>query len=599
MKLRERSENVDAASFVTGSYLRQISLFTIAFVALLLLIGSRPVLAGTHLWLEADRIEFYNDRFLIEADGHVRVRSSDGSVVTGDTFSMDLKLNRFLIASNVHLTSPGGNLDGAALADFLDFHRVYFVPVINEPDRWTYLDGDYTKPLKGREMPGDTFEFPQNLSHPNLTAQSAVISERSFARFSNVKADTLGVWVPMPSYYVNFSTNQDLAQNSLSGANFDGTWNATGSDNTITAIHLRSDTVNRQYLSFEQHFAGSHEYAVFSVNPLTRPQKFWNLVLDDRIGKRFEVRTFSQLYTNQSWLTEPSAAASVHYVTVTEGLKRSYVQALASFMNYDLLGPNAPVAKNHPLSLQLNAATFNNRIGRTPFYEQLRYGIGLNHDAYGLQNYGGFNYTTIWNHTLGFDVYIPGLKLGNHENAYKTYYVNASYDRSRQWNSVPHYIDSAATNLSLSRQFNRAFSAYAAYNVQNTGDYYAHGGYVPYVPVVGGQPIYGFAAFHGVATLRTASLQLTYSSNPNFLATVLARKHTDFPKAYPGLFSPPPLNVLGQYTASNFLGQAPYDVTAEVRARILTHLQLDVQRSYFFNFGTQRWSPQFVIQVSQ
>ena len=570
-----------------------------AFTTLLVLLCTAPALAGTHLWLQADRIEFYYDRFLVEADGHVRVRSSDGSEVSGDTFSMDLKLNRFLIASNVHLASPGGALDGAAIADFLDFRRVYFVPVISRPDRWTYLDGDYTKPLKGREMPGDVFEFPQNLSHPSLSAQSAVISERSFVRFNNVKTYLLGAAVPLPSFYVNFGTNQDLAQNSLSGANFDATWNSTGSDNAITAFHLRSDPVNHQYASFEQHFAGQHEYAVFSVNPLTRPQKFSNLVLDDRLGKRLEIHTFSQLYTNQSWFTQPTTSALVNYVTATQALNRSYLQAFATFTNYNLIGPQAPSILNHPNSLQLTAATFNNRIARSPFYEQLRYGIGYNHDAYGLQNYGGVNYTTIWNKAFGFDVYMSSLKLGNHDNAYKTYYLNASYDRNRQWNSLPHYVDTANTTLSLSRQFTRAFNAYASYNVLNTGDYYNHGGYAPYIPIVNGQQIFGFSAFRGVATLRTASLQMTYSSNPNFLMTLLARHHQDFPQPYPGLFNPPPLNVIGQYTYNNFLGQAPYDITGEVRARVAPHIVLDVQRSYFFNFGTQRWSPQFVVQVTQ
>jgi len=102
-----------------------------------------------------------------------------------------------------------------------------------------------------------------------------------------------------------------------------------------------------------------------------------------------------------------------------------------------------------------------------------------------------------------------------------------------------------------------------------------------------------------VSTLRTASLQMVYSANPNLVLSVLARKHDDFPIAVPGLFSPPPLNVLGQYTYTNFLGQPPYDITGDVRARLLPHLVVDVQRSYFFNFGTQRWSPQFVVQFSQ
>ena len=119
-----------------------------------------PAPPATVVRLRADHIEFYYDRYLIEADGHVQVQTSNGMTISGDTFSMDLQLNRFLVASHVHLRSRGGNLDGAAIADFLDFNRIYFVPVISKPDRWTYENGDFTDPLKGRQMPGDVFYFP-------------------------------------------------------------------------------------------------------------------------------------------------------------------------------------------------------------------------------------------------------------------------------------------------------------------------------------------------------------------------------------------------------------------------------------------------------
>ncbi len=45
--------------------------------------------ALTTIRLRADRIAFYYDRFLIEADGHVVVRTSDGIEIRGDVFSMD------------------------------------------------------------------------------------------------------------------------------------------------------------------------------------------------------------------------------------------------------------------------------------------------------------------------------------------------------------------------------------------------------------------------------------------------------------------------------------------------------------------------------
>ena len=130
-----------------------------------------PAPPSTVLRLRADHIEFYYDRYLIEADGHVQVQTSNGMTISGDTFSMDLRLNRFLVASHLHLRSRGGNLDGAAIADLLDFNRIYFVPVISKPDRWTYENSDFTHPLKGRQMPGDVFYFPLSAIQASASRQ--------------------------------------------------------------------------------------------------------------------------------------------------------------------------------------------------------------------------------------------------------------------------------------------------------------------------------------------------------------------------------------------------------------------------------------------
>ncbi len=558
--------------------------------------------------LRADHIEFYYDRYLIEADGHVRVRMSDGTTVTGDAFSMDLKLNRFLIASHVHLQSSGGNLDGAAIADFLDFRRIYFVPVLAKPDRWTYENGDYRRPIKGREMPGDTFYFP-DLSHatPQLSAKSATIGAKSYVRFGDVTSYVFHVPVPLPSYYVYFGTNQDLAQNSLSGANLDLTWNATGSNNTISAVHLRHDTQNGNYLAFEQHFAGAHEYAVVSVNPATRLGKFWNMNAGDRIGNRLQLNVFEQYYTEQHLFGRQHAAASYTFLDLNQALPHSYLQAVIQQTYYNLIGKGSPAIPNHPIQLHIYGSSFNNRIFKTPFYEQIHWGIGFNHDTStgyhnvtGLQTYGGYTYTTIWDHLLGYTVYLPNFKFGNRDNPYKTFYFNATLSAQRQWFSVPHHTNSATTNLSVSRQFSRDISAYVAYNVTNTGDYYNHGGYTPYAPTdASGNPDYGFLAFRGAATLRTATLGINYSANPDFTASLTFDRHKDFPAAVPGVFPLPPTNNIGQYLYTNYLGQPPYDITGNVRARLLPHLMIDVQRTYFFNFGTEKWSPQFLVQCTQ
>jgi len=168
-------------------------------------------------------------------------------------------------------------------------------------------------------MPGDVFYFPDlHEAHKSLTASAVVIGEHSFARFEHVGASLPGVSVPLPSYYVYFGTNKNLAVNSLAGANFDGTWNATGNANSITAAHVRYDSANAGYLAFEQHLASDNAYVVLSDNPATKKIHFWDLVGGDKIGSRLQVNIFSQLEATQRWFTSPESASFVNYASATQ-----------------------------------------------------------------------------------------------------------------------------------------------------------------------------------------------------------------------------------------------------------------------------------------
>lgn len=555
--------------------------------------------------LRADRIAFYYDRYLIEAYGHVRITTSDGMTLSGDTFSMDLRLNRFLLASHMHLRSKGGNIDGAAISDFLDFNRVYFVPVISKPDRWTYENGDFTKPLKGRMMPGDVFYFPDlGRKRPDLIASSAVIQSRNYVRFGGVRANLLLQGIPLETFYVYFGENRDLAQNSLTGANYDATWNMVGNANSISAMHVRYDELNHLYLGFEQHFAGNapNEYAVFSVSPFTRAQKYWNLVGGERIGSRFEINTLSQVFTDAHGGATGTTVQQTTYATMTQAFNRSFITLFSNFTNYNLTGKQNSYydgALNHPTQATLTWTSYNNRVFKTPLYLQTSVGLGFNHDAYGLQNYGGVEYTTIWNQFLGYTLSLPNIEVGDRNRPYQLYYINASQSSERQWYTIPHHINTQNTTISLSRRYSRFVNSYLAYNVMNTSDLYLHSGYQP-TPIIlpNGQTYTPFESFRGADTLRSTTLATTYSANPNLLTTVSVTHHDDFPVAYPGLFPEPPLNAIGLYTYDNYMGQPPWALTGEVRALIFPHIMLDVQRTYYFHFGSEIWSPSFAVQIS-
>jgi hypothetical protein len=580
--------------------------------------------------LSADRVQFFYDRFLVEADGNVRVRTSDGMTMSGDAFSMDLKLNRFLLAGHVHMQNPSGAQDGAAVADFLEFDRVYFVPLTREtqsatgiPDRWTFVGGDFAHPAKGREMPGDTFYFPDlGDSKPYLVARSAVIGTHSFVRFGGGEFDAgsgLGAYVPVPSYYVNFSSDQHLGDNSLAGANYDATWEFAGNANAISALHLRYDTVNKSYMSFEQHLSGKKAYAVFSVNPMTRPSKFWDLVLSDRPSDRTQVRMLTQLHTFQFGLKSPLESQQVTTLQVTQALRGSYLQGTYQFENFSLLPLGCYqghcTVPFHPSSASLTLQTFDRPL--TPYFHGARvYGhldvsFAFQHEPFlsdanpagALQTLGGVPYTTIWQHQLGFGIFMPDLKFGPDVNVPTKYYdLNASFDKQRLWNSLPHHVDTTQTQLSVSKLLDRHFLSYLIYSVNNVGDYYGaqqSAVYPSFTPVINGVAYPGYSSFQGIATFRTLSLGINYSNGGNFAFNLLARKHNDFPAPIPFFFQFAQPDVLGNSAVQNFLGQPPYDLTADVRLRINPHMSIDIQRAYYFNYSNLRWSPHFVIQVLQ
>jgi hypothetical protein len=568
------------------------------------------------------RVQFFYDRFLLEAYGNVRVTTGDGMTMSGDTFSMDLKLNRFLLAGHVHMQNPSGSQDGAAIADFLDFNRIYLVPFVREsqqttgiPDRWTFLDGDFAHPAKGREMPGDTFFFPDlGNAKAFVTAGSAVVGTKSFVRMSGGAFDIgagAGIYMPVPSFYVNFSTDPHMGENSLAGANYDATWNFAGGAHSISALHFRYDTANKTYLSFEQHFSGPKAYAVFSVNPMTRPSKFWDLLTSYQPSDNTQIRTFTQLHTFQIGLSNPLESGQVTTVQVNQGLRRAFVQASYQFQNFSLLPPNpgapfehGPVI-NNPSNGQLSIQTFDERIGKLPIFEHVTLGMGYQHNASNaaaLFSFGGQTYTTLWQHTLGLTLFSPQVKIGGSDLTIKNYYVNLSFSKSRQWNSIPHQIDGEDTVISLSKLLDTHWSSYLHYEVQNTADLYGSLQstiYPGFTPVVNGVSYPGYQAFHGIATFRTLSFGLNYANAGNFTFNLLARKHNDFPAPIPFFFTFSQPNLLGQYSVQNYLGQAPYDVTGEVRVRINPHMSLDIQRSYFFNYSGLRWSPSFYFQVMQ
>ncbi len=564
----------------------------------------------------ARSVAFYSNRFIVGADDDVAVTLGDGTRVTGNTFFMDLRLNRFVVAGNVKVFAAGKEIDGAAFSEYLDFDRAYFVPIISEPDRWTFVAGDYAHPARGREMPGDTFFLP-DLSGERvfLYANRAVIDPKESVRFAPAKLNFGLTFATFPSYFLDFSQNPNYAQNALPGAYVDGPLDFAGGRNGLASAHVRYDSLNGLFPAYEQHLFGDRYYLVAAASPLTRPLKQYNLLGFARISPGLQAQFLVQEIAFQHAFSQPLSATAFADLQITGSLPHSFLQLQADQFYDSLLDQPQPGAfgslyygdpahgwvPDHPFDATLSWVGFRHRINRLPLSFQLRSSLGFAHNGITpLEYLGGVNYNTIYSKGAGIDVTTDSLPILR-DKRHRDLYATATFDRQRAYYSVPHHTDTSTEVVSLTKLIDpQKLTAFVSYTNTHTIDNFGSQQSIAYVGTSAinpftGQIIPGYAAFKGAATSRSFTEQLVFTPNPIFNLNFSMRENSDFPAAVPG--SP---QIIGDNLAFLNYGVPPYQATLEVRFRFSRQLVLDVSRSYYFNFGGyQRWQPNFSVQVEK
>jgi hypothetical protein len=552
----------------------------------------------TSLDVTANGVDFFYNRYIVTADGNVKVRLSDGTVIRGETFTMDLKLNRFLVAGDVHVDGRGIHQAGAALAGYPDLDRTFFLPTAGSPERYTYFGLNWSDPHPGREQPGDAFYFPDLTGErPYIKASGARIVPKTDVLFTWARVYTAGVYLPTPKYVVVFSANSHFFENAFQGARFDVSVPFNGSANSLSALHLRNDAFNGTYLAFDQHFVWDNAYIVAAVDPLTQEQRQFNLLGYDRWTPKFESRVFLQESAGSPGIfNEPLNAAAYAQVQLNAGLHRSglsytednYWQYLLGIPNVqdDQIATNfySPAWREHPMDASLTWTGFENRLAHIPILLfKLRSSLGMAHDIYG---YGGFpneqpGPPSLYYHMLGGTLYTPAIKVGR-------FALNLSYDRQKTWFSLPHETDLGDSRATLSRGFDREkIHSFLTYEVRTTDDYWgaaqplAYPAYYPNPYTTPFGTYTGLDAFRGLATSHGWTTGNVFTPTQYFSLNLQVSRFYDFPVPVPGLY-----------------GQPPWQMTADVQFRISRFVRVDVSRSQYFNFGNERWSPQFGIQFS-
>jgi hypothetical protein len=572
--------------------------------------------------VSAKQIAFYSNRFIIGADGHVDVTLGDGTHVTGNTFAMDLRLNRFVIAGDVTITAGATTQHGAAFAEFFDFDRAYFIPITSEPDRWTFTNGDYAHPLLGREMPGDTFALP-DLSGDRvfLRAENARIDPHESVRFTPASVNFgLGAYVEFPSYFLNFSPNPNFAQNSLPGAFVDGPLDFAGGDHSLLTAHIRYDAQNKIFPAIEGHLVSDNSYIVGSVSPLTRPFKQYNLLAFDRVSPGLQVQAAFQESAFQHAFTQPLSATAYVALQITGSLRQSYVQL--STMNYydSLLGmpqvlvdaagtplyfygdPTHNFVPDHPVNVQLSWIGYRQKFLKV-FGTQVRSGLTFSHnEETPLSTLGGVNYDSVYGKSFGFSLTTDSFTLLKDDAHRPRLYVTGTFDKQRSFYSIPHFVDAQSENVSLTDVIiPRKLTALLSYQNSNQGDFYGAqqaavyppGETAPYINPYTGQLIPELAAFRGFATTRQYNEEFVYTPSAAATFNLTLRQDVDYPIATAG-----PPTVTGPETSFQNYGNPPFQATLDARFRLPSSLVLEVSRAYYFGFGGyERFSPQFYVQI--
>ncbi len=574
--------------------------------------------------LKAREIAFYSARYILTADGNVEVKLGDGTRITGNTFAMDIRLNRFVIAGNVTLVTATQTYTGAAFADFFDFDRQYFVPVGDEPDRWTYIHDDFAHPYRGRLMPGDTFFLP-DVSRDRIFAvsQTVIVQPRESIKFVTPTLNFGLAKLPWPTYFLNFSANPNFAQNSLPGAFVDGPYDIVGGGHSLLTAHIRYDNVDGLFFGAEAHQVSDRHYLVASVSPLTRPFKTYNFDAFDRMSPETQVQGSYQESVFQDAFKPALSASAYANLKFTLALKRSFLlfngdQFWESVLKQPQVAVDVPSCNNcaglyfygdpthnwvpnHPQDTQLTWTGYQNRVfKKIPFLlSQLRSGVGEGHDGYGEFALNGASTSTVWDRFIGLNLAAPQIDLIHDRSGQRRdLFLNVAFDKQREWYSIPHHLDVTSTGVSLSESPERHFSLLASYTISNVADFWGNNQPIIYPSIftysspMTGQVYPSWSAFNGFQTQRSLVGQVLFTSSPSFVTSIQYRHDHDFPEPIPGLA--PMLNTL----AWQNYGLTPNQLTVDLRFRVTPILTVDFSDAYYFNFGGyEKWSPYYQVQA--
>lgn len=498
----------------------------------------------------AARIALYINAGVIEGQGRASIDLGHQQHARADAFTYDLRSGRLVLAGHVDLDDQGGarreELQAAAVVRTPN-GTLYALVTKPTPKR-ERLDARTLAPID-QSVPGDAFALDLPAEPAWMVADEAdvvpgtLVTLRRATYLYPVRGATV------PSYVYVFSPNAYYATSTLPYASFDQPWPFRGGAHALDTLHVRYDQTAGASLGFDHRLVfGERAYALLSVAPLTQSGRNASLTLYQRMSSTV-YQTFSAFGYRQGALLAPPEQASANLAyAITGALRRSYVQ-LSLNQSYDsLVSGGAP---NHPNQAQLAWYGYDRPVGHSGFRYRLHSSLTHLHDAFGVgAQVDPAQATDVWAKAAGVSLSSPVVTLPFHIQ------LSAYGERELQWFTSGAGRGRLADDLSFTaaRRLSAHLGAVATYQSQTTSS--------------------------PSALYRTSALSLTYDA-PARAQIVLSLQHAD------DVFAPPYAAVV----------RAPYTASLDLRVRITRYGTLDLQRSYFFNFGGQTWSPRFTLSL--
>jgi len=482
--------------------------------------------------VNAQHVSFYAGHLVLDARGNAEL--TDGFVrVQADHIIVDLRANRYVAAGDVTVTGADMR-HGDALGVDLATHSGVLLSAAAQNAK-QYLSGSSVGPAISTALPQEPLALPDiGFEQPYATAKRAVAHLNADVRLAGARIIVPGgESVPLPSYVFTFSSDPGYAITNLNTGNEDVPIYFGSTPNSIQGIHFSYNPQIKVAIGLDDHIVfGNRAYDLLSFGPLIGPNKIFNFTWQHHINEHASQTLNSSTAFNFGTVNNYDLRDSIH----------------RSFLDFSAV----QFPGSH--SARLTWQSFDQIIGAPPsgkFYFHLSSEYGYSHVSQNF-SFAPFSSTdvlpnTVFHKGLGSFLGTQPFNLGPRST------ISASADIRGESDTLPHRQLLQSYSARLDHRWNRIFETTLADSETPIYDIY------PSVQT----------AYH--TRFSSQTLQLSYDHGDPFALRVginhaSARSENPFPPF-----------VL------------PWFLTADVRFRVNQSLSIDLNRSYFFGYGGQRF----------